>query len=479
MVAPSLNWASIQTWLGSQLAQSALPHASAAPRTDQFSTDSRSVQPGDWFVALAGETFDGHAFLDEILAKGAAGFFYNANRESQLSPAQKKLGIAVQDTLGALQAIAHGWRQSLPNLNVIALTGSTGKTTCKEMLGAILRNYAPSLATQASFNNEIGVPKTLLQMLPEHRFAALEFGARSPGNIKFLCEMANPSVVGLINVGITHVGIFGSVEALLKTKLEIFRDSSDHAVQIACADDDRIVEGARATGKKTLTFGRHLRADVRIESEHWNADGSMHLAFDALKESIEVTLPFAHEAYAINAAGAIAFAIAAGIPTSAISAGLATFTGVKGRYQVHRLQGLTLIDDTYNASPDSMIAGLKSLMRTFNSSKKSLVLGDMLELGDESPGEQARVGAFVGESVKPEWLFVVGPEGQQIAKGAAAAGFPAARIASYDSVDSLLAAGINFRERGEILFAKASNGMKLSKLVDQFTNNAKGSEKKA
>ena len=318
----AIRWNDVQAWLGDRLRQPALPVELPAPQPEQLSTDSRTIRPGDWFVALAGETFDGHAYLFDVMARGAAGFFYDQSRRALVPVDLLGRGIAVRDALEAFQAIAQGWRRQLGDLKLIALTGSTGKTTCKEMLGCILKAAGPAFATQASFNNEIGVPKTLLQLKPEHRYAALEFGARNRGNIAFLCAMAEPGVVGLINVGITHVGIFGSVDALLETKLEIFRDSPDHAVQVAYGDDPRIVAGARKTGKKTMTFGRTAGCDVRTGGDVWNADGSMDVVLDVQGQALSAHFAAAHEAYPVNAAAAVALATAAGVPHGFLKKGL-------------------------------------------------------------------------------------------------------------------------------------------------------------
>ncbi len=465
-----LTWDQVRRFLGPTLAQASLPEGAPPVCVDGLSTDSRSIGKGEWFVPIVGETFDGHAYVGEVMQRGAAGFLYQAERVTGPVPAG---GIAVTDTLAAFQALAHGWRMSLKDVGLLALTGSTGKTTCKEMLGLILKAAGPALATEASFNNEIGVPKTLLALRPEHRYGALEFGARMPGNIRFLCEMSLPNVVGLINVGITHVGIFGSVQALLDTKLEIFRDSPDHTVQVAFGDDPRILAGAKATKKQTLVFGRLPEADVRIIGERWRDDGGMTLDLSVVGKTQKVELSSAHQAYPVNAAAAAAMATAAGIPLDAVVSGLQAFRGIKGRYQIHQLRNLTLIDDTYNASPDSMISGMSSLARSFAGKTKVLVLGDMLELGDESATEHARVGAYAGANVKPEWLYVVGTDAQHIAAGATGAGFPASRVQAFATIDQLLAADIPFADRGEVLFAKASNGMRLGRLVERLKGGAR------
>jgi UDP-N-acetylmuramoyl-tripeptide--D-alanyl-D-alanine ligase len=459
------TWTEIETWLGPTAPAFRAP-ATPPPSPQSLATDTRSLRRGDWFVPLSGESFDGHKFIDDAMGRGAAGFFYDLSRTGELPAALLPKGIAVTDTLAAMQHFATGWRSALKNLTLVALTGSTGKTTTKEMLGAVLKAAGPTLATQASFNNEIGVPKTLLLLEPAHRYAAVEFGARMPGNIKFLAELAHPDVVGLLNVGMTHVGIFGSIENLIATKLEIFRDSKPDARQVVFADDPRIEGPARATGKQTLTFGRDPKADVQVVKVDWQADG-MRVELRVLGDHLSLRLGVAHEAFPINAAAAAALATAAGAPREAIVKGLEGFTGIKGRYQVHRQGARTVIDDTYNASPDSMRAGLQTLAKSFAAEKKVLILGDMLELGDCSAAEHRKVGALAAQA-RPERIITVGSDARHIAAGAQAEGFPAARIESFANVDDLLAANALSSKGGEVIYAKASHGIRLDRLVERL-----------
>ena len=462
-----VTWEEYKAWLGPEL-KGPLP-AGPAPELRALSTDTRTVKAGQWFVPIAGERFDGHEFIADAMRQGAEGFFYAAARKSEIPAEILAKGLPVGEPLAAFQKLGAGWRLSLKRLKLIGLTGSTGKTTTKEMLSQVLRVAGPTFATHASFNNEVGVPKTLQNLSPEHQYAALEFGARMPGNIKFLCEMAAPDVVGLVNVGIAHLGIFGSVENLLNTKLEIFRDSPRHAVQVAYADDHRIVNGAKNTGKKTLTFGKDAAADVRLVDSLWQAgNGTMTVKLSLLGRSLEIPFGVAHEVFPINAAAAAALATAAGVSSADIVKGLSGFRGVKGRYQVHQVGKLVLIDDTYNANPDSMRAGLTTLGRAFSGKKLVLVLGDMLELGDTSPEEHRKIGKERVAPLSPELLITVGLDALHIAEGAKAAGLAAGNIRSVATIDELDAAGFDYEKAGDVLYAKGSNGIKLGRLVDRL-----------
>ena len=464
-----LTWLDYQDWLGSVASAASTPIA-RAPELIELSTDSRSIQRGQWFIPIDGTNFDGHQFIADAMNKGAAGFFYNTSRVNAIPSDLLDKGFAVTNTLQAFQLSAAGWRKKLKSLRLIALTGSAGKTTTKEMLGNILRADGPTFATHASFNNEVGVPKSLQQLSPELRYAALEFGARNHGNIKFLCDMASPDIVGLINVGTAHLGVFGSVENLLATKLEIFRDSPPHAVQVANRDDPRIFENAVKTGKKTISFGTSPESDVCLIGADWRVDGGMnvHLRIPS-KEELTIALGIAHEIFPINVAAAAALALAAGVKPESITSGLSGFRGVKGRYYLLRSQGLTIIDDTYNANPESMAVGLKTVARAYPDSRLILILGDMLELGEASLGAHRDIGSHTIAKINPAQLITVGAEAKQIAEAASSAGFPKSKTRCFASVNELIDAAIDYKSIGQVLYAKGSNSVKLSKLLDSLT----------
>ena len=464
-----LTWLDYKNWLGSVAVEASTPTAKA-PELLDLSTDSRSIQAGQWFVPIDGTNFDGHQFIADAMKKGAAGFFYDTARSNAIQDNLLNKGFAVTNTLRAFQLAAAGWRMQLKSMRLIGLTGSAGKTTTKEMLGDILRVDGPTFATHASFNNEVGVPKSLQQLSPDLRYAALEFGARSPGNIKFLCEMAAPDIVGLINVGTAHLGVFGSVENLLATKLEIFRDSPSHAIQVANRDDPRIFENAIKTGKKTISFGTVPESDVRLISSEWLSGGGMNVRIRIPDgDELTITLGIAHEVFPINVAAAAALALAAGVKPASITAGLNGFRGVKGRYYLYRSQGLTIIDDTYNANPESMTVGLKTVARAYPDSRIILVLGDMLELGDSSFNAHRDIGKNTVSKINPTRLITVGADAKEIAEAACLAGFPRSQTRCFGTVDELINAAIDYKSLGQVLYAKGSNSVKLNKLLETLT----------
>lgn len=470
MDSKAVTWDDYKRWL--QL-ESFVPPELPAPALARLSTDSRSIKAGDWFVPLSGESFDGHRYVSQALAQGAAGFFYAAARGSEFSAAERKLGLAVKDPLEALQKAASGWRRQMPQLKLVALTGSAGKTTTKEMLARILRQSGPTLATEANFNNEIGVPKTLQLLRSDHRYAVLEFGARQTGNIAFLCKLATPDVTCLLNVGTAHVGIFGSVEKLLATKLEIFQYGASNSIQIANFDDPRIMTGAKATGKKTISFGTAPGADVQVESCHWLANASgMQVTLNVLGTRSCFEMGVAHAMFAVNAAAAAAMAVAAGAKVECVAAGLTGFSGAKGRYQIHQVRRLTVIDDTYNANPESLAAGLATVARSYQGKRIGLVLGDMLELGNDSHAQHRRLGLELIAPMRPTLLATIGEEARVFAEGARAGHYPPDQLRSYSSVLDLLADHVAFEDCCDVLYIKGSNGVKLAKLVEALTTTA-------
>lgn len=463
-----ISWQTYREWLGPVLATASFPQVPSPPIT-AWSSDSRSIRPGEWFVPIVGAQFDGHRFIAEARTKGAVGFVYAAAQKADIAENLLPYGLAVTDTLAAFQRITAGWRKTLTHLQLAAVTGSSGKTTTKELLGLALGAAGSTFATQASFNNEVGVPKTLQQLRPEHRFAALEFGARMPGNIAFLCDLGRPTVAGLINVGSAHLGIFGSVENLLRTKLEIFEASPPHAVLVPFADDARILTGAQATGKKILSFGYSALADVRILKASWSPEGQgmeIQIAWDGKVSHLH--FPVAHEMLPQNAAAAMAMALAAGAPRHDVERGLGEFRGVKGRYQVHPLDSFILIDDTYNANPASVAAGFYTLAKSHPNARKILILGDMLELGATSEEEHRRIGVLGVQTLDPHLLITVGPDARYMADAARSAGLAKNKVLSFDTVDDLLLQNMDFRSHGDVVYAKGSNSIRLSKLVDHL-----------
>ena len=426
-------------------------------------TDSRKVEKGQWFVPIIGENHDGHDYIQKADKMGAAGFLY-ARSSKKIPPALKARGIAVEDTTRALQDLAQWWRAQHREVQVVGITGSSGKTSVKELCAEMLSSIAPTLKTVGSLNNELGVPLTLLQLTGAHKFAVIEMGARHQGDISFLTQIVRQNVGVLLNVGTAHIGEFGGREQVLAAKMEIAETNS----AVYFRDDERIHQSmqARPGLSARLSFGRHPEADVRIVSDRCDSQGQLELELTIQGEPLALVLPYFHEVYAINVATALAVARSLGLPIAASLQGLKRYTGIKGRFQVHRLPAFTLIDDAYNANPQSMRAGLETLGKAFTDSKKILILGDMRELGEETEQAHRDIGAYCAQEVKPELLITVGESSQWIEDEALAHGLSRERVLHYKNVEAVLPHLKDIGRRDDLLYVKASNGLKLFKIID-------------
>ncbi|HXN16546.1 MAG TPA: UDP-N-acetylmuramoyl-tripeptide--D-alanyl-D-alanine ligase, partial [Usitatibacter sp.] len=362
----------------------------------------------------------------------------------------------VPDTRLALGHLAADWRRRFA-LPLVGLTGSNGKTTVKEMLAAILAAHcgerACVLATQGNLNNDIGVPLTLLRLREQHRFAVVEMGMNHAGEIEHLARLARPSVAIVTNAQRAHVGMLGSVEAIARAKAEIYAGLEASGIAVVNADDAFAPYWRRLNAKRqTVTFGLGEGADVRAKRS-----GS-ELRFITPADTFVVTLQVAGEHNVRNALAACAAAHALAIPARAMRAGLATFSGVPGRLQRRRLVGGgTLIDDSYNANPESMQAAIEVLAA--ERARKVLVIGDMGELGAEAGSMHAEVGAFA-RAASIDALLALGVSSRLAAE---AFGQGAQH---FDDVEALLAAARGEAERGATILVKGSRFMHMERVVD-------------
>ncbi len=356
-------------------------------------TDSRAVQPGDLFVALHGEHFDGHAYVQTACNAGAVAVMVDDEKTIGDCPA-----IVVDDTRLALGRLAAWWRQVL-GTRIVAITGSSGKTTVKEMLASIARSALGSeqvLATQGNLNNDIGVPLTLLGLRAEHRIGVIEMGMNHAGEIDGLVRMADPDVVLINNAGSAHLGLLGSHEAVARAKGEIVAGAGEQAV-VVLNGDDRFVGLWRelAQERQLLHFARFAEADI-VGRAQTDIDGSyLQIATPTGEMSLRLSLPGEHNV--MNALAATAGAVALGLPLAAVRTGLSAMQAPKGRMQHKRaLHGAWLLDDTYNANPESVRAAILTLAA--RPGKRVLVLGDMGELGDAAERAHREVGEFARAS---------------------------------------------------------------------------------
>lgn len=430
------------------------PHTSISA----VSTDSRAAFPGGLFVALAGERFDGHDFVKDAASAGAgAALIHHALKEDVAIPA-----VQVADTRLALGQLAGWWRGGWPG-KMVALTGSNGKTTVKEMIAAILRAATGDgdavLATQGNLNNDIGMPLTLLKLRKIHRYAVIEMGMNHLGEIDYLTHIARPQVALINNAHRAHVGEVGSVEKIAQAKGEIFAGLPPDGVAVINADD-AFADYWRglAAGRKQLGFGVG-RGDVC--ATFLEAGGATEVRFATPVGEIVTRLQVPGEHNVRNAAAACAAAIALGIAAQCIGAGLAQFAGAKGRLQRKAgCNGALVVDDSYNANPDSVAAAIAVLARAHG--RKILVLGDMGELGEGAPAMHEEIGDLARRSGL-DALYAVGELALRATHGFGAG---AQHFASVEALVDALRAEL---APGATILVKGSRFMRMERVVDAIT----------
>lgn len=363
-------------------------------------TDSRQLRAGDLYIALQGERFDGHEFIDAVAQQGAAAAVVSAPRENALPQ------IKVDDTRLAFGLIARMNRRRF-NAPVIGVTGSAGKTTCKEMIAAILAQQGATLATQGNLNNEIGVPQTLLRIAPEHRFAVIEMGAARSGDIDYLCRFVEPDIALVTSALPAHLAGFGSIETIAATKGEIYAGLRAGGTAIVNADSEYCdLWRGLAGSHRVITFGLNGAADVTASDIVRDANGVHFTLHSSLGEvAIELHLLGLHNVR--NALGAAAAAIAAGATLESIRAGLAQVRAVPGRLNARvGLRGEIVIDDSYNANPGAVKAAIDVLAEY--AGVRQLILGNMGELGPDAEELHREVAGYAAER-GIEILWCVGP----------------------------------------------------------------------
>jgi len=422
--------------------------------------DSRLVVPGDVFVALPGERTDGHAFVADAVARGAAALIVARPANDPVALGDVTV-IRVADPLAALGAIAAGWRRRF-ELLVVGVTGSIAKTSTKEAVAAVLATRFRTLRSEGNQNNEIGLPLTLMRLRPEHEAAVLEMGMYVGGEIADLARMARPSIGVVTAVQPVHLSRIGSLEAIEAAKGELLEALPPDGTAILNADDP-IVRGLGArSAARSLTYG--FAGDAAVGAEGVASAGldGMRFALRAGGLQRSISLPMLGRLSVHNALAAAAVGRAVGLSLDEIAAGLAGGWSAPHRVQVVRLGAVTLVDDTYNASPRSMVAALDLLAGL--PGRRGAVLGEMLELGDASEEGHRVVGEAAARTV--DWLIVVGAGAAGIVEGAQAAGLDPAAIVRVRDADMALESLPPRLRDGDVVLIKASRGMALDRVVD-------------
>ncbi|WIM98133.1 UDP-N-acetylmuramoyl-tripeptide--D-alanyl-D-alanine ligase [Actinoplanes oblitus] len=377
--------------------------------------DSRKVGPGGLFVAFAGEKVDGHEFGPRVVEAGAAGVL--GTRDAGVP------GVVVEDQLAALATLASAVLARLPELTVVGLTGSSGKTTTKDYIGQLLSRLGPTVALPGSLNNELGFPYTVLQADEKTRFLVLEMGARGIGHIRYLTGIARPSIGVVLNVGAAHIGEFGSVEGTAQAKGELVEALPESGVAVLNADDPRVSAMASRTVARVVQVGEGDSAGVRATDVTLDSMGRASFVLESGGESGRVRLGVAGRHQVANSLAAAAVALTAGMAFDELIVALGEVGIVSGRRMdvVQRPDGVTLIDDSYNANPSSTAAALHALAAMGAGRRTTAVLGYMAELGEHEVSGHAEVGRLAAE-LGVDRLIAVAENARPILDGAAEVG---------------------------------------------------------
>ncbi len=413
-------------------------------------TDTRTVKPSDLFVALAGATFDGHDFVEQAIAQGAIAAVVRPGALPEKDSELPRLEVA--DTLVAYQSLGRWWRQHQA-VPVVAITGSVGKTTTKEIVAAALAQFGAVLKTQANYNNEIGVPKTLLSLTPEHKYAVVEMGMRGPEEIALLTQIAQPDVALITNVGTAHIGRLGSRQAIAQAKCELLRELPAGGIAVLNHDDERLMTtAAKVWSGRQITYGLQ------------GGDICGQLSGDALLiEDVRIPLPLPGRHNALNLLGAIATLQALGLDWHKLAAGL-TVSMPAGRAQSHHLPNdIVLLDETYNAGAESMEAALQ-LLAAQTGRRRIAVLGTMKELGNQSVELHRHIGQTVAD-LEIDQLLTLADPAEADAMAAGAWGVFIQQFTSHAELAAYLKAQI---QSGDRLLFKASRSVAMDKVVDQL-----------
>jgi UDP-N-acetylmuramoyl-tripeptide--D-alanyl-D-alanine ligase len=470
-----------------------LPHAGEEEVIQGVSLDSRTTAPGEIFFAIPGEKFDGHRFVQQAFARGAVAAVVNASRLPAGFQTSRPL-LYVQDVVAALGDLAATLRRRQP-LHVVGITGSVGKTTTKDLTASVLAQKYEVLRNEGNFNNEIGVPLTLLSLQPQHEAVVVEMAMRGREQIRHLARLAQPQVGVITNIGVSHLELLGSQEAIADAKGELLEELPPEGVAVLNLDD-AFFDRLRAKAPAVISFGRDEQSDVsgevvreeiaggdldRAERQaatatrpgaRVKADRGTHFRLWSRRFEVEpfdaqIQSPGRHQLY--NALAATAVGLSLGVSTEGIAAGLSAAMVSHWRMELLRTPSDVLVlNDAYNASPDSMAAALETLADQPDPGRRLAVLGDMRELGDLAEEAHREVGRRVVEC-GVAYLITVGNLGLEIAAGAAGAGMPEAWISRCASNAEAIT---RVRERvrpGDVVLVKGSRALQMEEIVRGIT----------
>ena len=422
--------------------------------------DSRKIEPGQLFVALQGER-DGHDFVPMALEKGAAAVL--CTHCDGEYPA-----IVVEDTRIALGQIARGERERI-GMKVVGITGSVGKSTTKEMVAAVLESTYRVEKTPANHNNDIGMPMAVLSMAEDTQVAVLEMGMNHFREIAYLASIGKPDIAVIINIGTMHIEHLGSMEGILQAKLEILEGMPEDGKLVFNGDDSLLWNQRKLLNKKVAYFGvRNPDSDVLGEKV---CQKEAHLTFTAkaAETTIPIELALEGEHYVHDALAAIAVGLQMGIQPAKIQESLAGFRNMAGRQEIYEKNGFTIIQDCYNAGPESMAAALAVLGN--RPGRHVAVLGDMLELGVCTAAEHYKVGRIAAE--KADIMLAYGPNSEKMLGGAVTGGMSQTKARAFTDKEKMVQVLKQLAKPGDVILFKGSRGMRMEQVLEKFLEEEK------
>lgn len=423
---------------------------------NDVSIDSRSITDKSMFIAIEGERFDAHSFIGEVEKSGAAAVMCHKQVECSIPV------IYVEDTAKAFLELAREYRKSIKNLTVIGLTGSVGKTTTKEMTHAVVSKKFNAIKTEGNLNNEIGMPKTLLRLDDSINAAVIEMGMSHFGEISRLTSASLPDIGIITNIGVSHIEYLGSRDGILKAKLEILEGMKKGSALILNGDNDKLVTVKNDDYKIKFFSVDNENADVRaINIDEQNGKTNFDVCFGERKQSVILPTAGIHNVY--DSLAAFCVGLELGISSDEIAAALSEYTPSGMRQLIKNIDGITVIEDCYNASPDSQRAAL-NVLANMKAKRKIAVLGDMLELGSYSKTAHSEVGDYVAQK-NIDMLFAYGKEAQYIAEHADNG---SVKVRHFTDKTELFNALKDEITTGDAVIFKASRGMKLEEVIEML-----------
>jgi UDP-N-acetylmuramoyl-tripeptide--D-alanyl-D-alanine ligase len=435
-------------------------------RFDGICIDSRRIAARDLFVAIKGETHDGHRFAEDVVRKGGRGLMLARARLPELPWAhwieEKVVCIVVDDTIDALGLLG-AYHRNRNNVAVVAITGSNGKTTTRQMTAAVVSQRFSTLSTRKNFNNNIGLPLTLLELRPDHRWAVVELGMNAPGEIAALAGICRPNIGVITNIAPAHLEGVGSLEGVMLAKGELLDKIDSVGTAVLNADDPLVLRLAQQSNREVVLFGVAAQADIRAEAIDASARDSR---FDLVlpEDRVRIVLKVPGAFMLSNALAAAAVGVKIGLTPAEIKAGLENFVPAESRMNILTTQtGIHVIDDTYNANPGSMAAALSTLKTLRRQQRAFFVTGDMRELGQHSEVLHKELGALCTRS-GIDGLFATGDFAAVVARGARETGMDAQAVVT-GTKDELLYALRRTLKPGDWVLVKGSRAMAMEDVV--------------